>query len=202
MFPWSRGPGRRKRISTDSSSGCTPVKITIKRPYLEENEEDDSSFGVGRKPEEEMVVNVSSPIDHHGSYFTSEFSKPNDGHSQTYRRSNGFSSEDKLGLPSMIYSTFSHAPPNVATFVQTFDSRTITTTSPRTTLITPINGATSPVNGTFDHQSKADNSDVCENDSNIIDMNDQGSAVTPISPRRSSSASAPTTPNSIAPSGS
>ena len=154
---YQRGPGRRKRVTSESNSGCTPVKITIKRPYLEENDENDGTFGIGRKLEEEMIVNVSSPIGNHTSYFSSsgDFNKSSD--IMGYRRSNGFSSSDvKLGFPSMIYTTFPHPTPTAVTLTQSFDDKLSTTTSPKTTLITPINGEMSPVDGTFDHQAKFD----------------------------------------------
>lgn len=130
------------------------MKISIKRPYLEDN--DDSEFSVGRKPEEEIVVNVSSPIGNPGSYFSNagDFNKPSES-LQSYRR-NGFSSEDKLGFPSMIYTTFSHPAAGAVTLTQSFDNRLTTTTSPKTTLITPINGETSPTEPNFDHQTKSD----------------------------------------------
>lgn len=196
-----RGPGRRKRVSSDSSSCCTPVKITIKRPYLEENDDGEGSLGVGRKPEEEMIVNVSSPLGNQGSYFSSssDFNKSNEGSILSYRRSNGYSpAEDKLGFPSMIYTTFPHPAPGAVTLTQTFDNRLSTTTSPKTTLIQPINGEMSPTEGTFENQAKSDNQPLM-NESPIEEdpcLNDQSSSTNRLENGISSQNSVPTTPNS------
>lgn len=139
-----RGPGRRKRIPSDPSSCGTPVKITIKRPYLEDNDESEVHYGVSRKIEEEMIVNVSSPLSSNNGYFASGEFTSNDSEALVIRRPNGFtSSEDKLGFPSMIYTTFSH-PPCAVTLTQSFDNRHTPATSPKTTLIEPINGQMSP----------------------------------------------------------
>ncbi|CAB3990751.1 Hypothetical predicted protein [Paramuricea clavata] len=195
-----RGPGRRKRVPSDSSTNYTPVKITIKRPYLEDNNDGDGTFTVGRKLEEEMVVNVSSPIGNHGSYFSSssDLNKSSEGNVLAYRR-NGFSSaEDKLGFPSMIYTTFPHSAPGAVTLTQSFDNRLSTTTSPKTTLITPINGEMSPTDETFDHQAKSDNQPHA-NDSTMMEaasLNDQRSSDDPLENGSSHQGSVPTTPNS------
>lgn len=107
-----------------------------------------------------MIVNVSSPIGNHGSYFSSshEFNKSSESNGIAIRRSNGFSTaEDKLGFPSMIYTTFPHPTPGAVTLTQSFDHRLSSTTSPKTTLIQPINGEMSPTDGTFaEHEAKSE----------------------------------------------
>lgn len=140
------GPGRRKRIPSDPSSCGTPVKITIKRPYLEENGEGETQFGLGRKVEEEMIVNVSSPLTYENGYFNScDFNKSNESESLVTGRQNGFAtSDDKLGFPSMIYTTFSHSPAAVAVS-QSFTDGHTPTASPKTTQIQPINSQMSPM---------------------------------------------------------
>lgn len=173
----------------------------IKRPYLEENDEGDGTFGVGRKLEEEMIVNVSSPIGNHGSYFSSssDFNKSSDGNALSFRRSNGFGpAEDKLGFPSMIYTTYPHPAPGAVTLTQSFDNRLSITTSPKTTLITPINGEMSPTEGTFDHQTKS-GSETHVNDSARTEtdgLNDQLPSHYPHENGTSPQDSVPTTPNS------
>ena len=197
LFSYRRGPGRRKRISSDSNSSFTPVKISIKRPYLEDNDDGDSTFGVGRKPEEEMIVNVSSPIGNHNSYFSSssDFNKSGESNVLTYRRNGFASAEDKLGFPSMIYTTFSHSSPGAVTLTQSFDNRLSTTTSPKTTLITPINGEMSPTDETFDHQAKSESQPQI-NDGSVGDaVNDHQSHDDLHENGTSPHGSVPTTPN-------
>jgi hypothetical protein len=147
-----------------------------------------------------MIVNVSSSIGNHGSYFSSssDFNKSSEGNVLAYRR-NGFSSaEDKLGFPSMIYTTFPHSAPGAVTLTQSFDNRLPTTTSPKTTLITPINGEMSPTDETFDHQAKSDNQPHAI-DSTMMEaasLNDQPSSDDPLENGSSHQGSVPTTPNS------
>jgi hypothetical protein len=146
-----------------------------------------------------MIVNVSSPIGNHGSYFSSssDFNKSGEGNVLAYRR-NGFSSaEDKLGFPSMIYTTFPHPTPGAVTLTQSFDNRLSTTISPKTTLITPINGEMSPTDGAFDHHAKSDSQQHI-NDSSMTDaasLNDQQSSDDPPENGTSPQGSVPTTPN-------
>ena len=172
----------------------------IKRPYLEENDEGDGAFGVGRKSEEELIVKVSSPIGNNGSYFSSsDFNKSSEGSALSFRRSNGFGpAEDKLGFPSMIYTTYPHPAPGAVTLTQSFDNRLSITTSPKTTLITPINGEMSPTEGTFEHQTKS-GSEAHVNDSTRTEadgLNDQLPSHYTHENGTSPQDSVPTTPNS------
>ena len=145
-----------------------------------------------------MIVNVSSPIGNHNSYFSSpsDYNKSGEGNVLSYRRNGFASADDKLGFPSMIYTTFSHSSPGAVTLTQSFDNRLSTTTSPKTTLITPINGEMSPTDETFDHQARSD-SQPPVNDSSMADaVNDQQSNNDPHENGTSPYGSVSTTPNS------
>ena len=176
----NRGPGRRKRMPSDPNSCGTPIKIAIKRPYLEENDDSETQYNNGRKYEEEMIVNVCSPLTNENGYFTSgELNKSNDSESLLVRRANGFSSsDDKLGFPSMIYTTFSHQPTGAVTLSQSFDSRNTSTTLPKTTLIQPINGQMSPLAECNYTSSNAERSMEQGSDSAMTDISDPPNSAT------------------------